>query len=83
MIADLPPRIELVDPPEERIQLPVNSGLPLAIRAEDPDFALREVIVRAVLGDRSLPIHDGVCPTRRRSNLLNAWHAMGRSLSRR
>jgi len=56
VIADLPPRVELIDPPEEPVQLPVGGVLPLKIRAEDPDFALREVTVRAVLGDRSLPI---------------------------
>jgi len=56
VIADLPPEVRLVNPPAERIRLPVNGVLPLAVHAEDPDFALREVAVRAVRGDRSLPI---------------------------
>ncbi|MBN1589303.1 MAG: hypothetical protein JW888_07295 [Pirellulales bacterium] len=56
VIADLPPEVRLVDPPADHIQLPVNGILSLTVRAEDPDFALREVGVHAVLGERSLPI---------------------------
>ncbi len=56
VIADMPPRIELVDPPDEQIQLPVNGTLELQVRAEDPDFALRRVSIRAERDGRSLPI---------------------------
>ena len=56
VIPDLPPEVALVDPPEESIQLPENGSLELKIRAEDPDFALREVTLRAERAGKGLPI---------------------------
>ncbi|MBN2216578.1 MAG: hypothetical protein JW719_04305 [Pirellulales bacterium] len=56
VIVDRLPEVRLVDPPRDRAQLPVNGVLPLKVRAEDPDFALREVAIRAVHNERSLPI---------------------------
>ncbi|NUQ60895.1 MAG: hypothetical protein HUU20_00290, partial [Pirellulales bacterium] len=57
VIADLPPDVRLVDPPEDKIELPVHGALELKIRAEDPDFALRRIALRAQRDDkRSLAI---------------------------
>jgi len=56
VIPDLRPDIRLVDPPPEEIQLPENGALDLRVRAEDPDFALRRVVLRAERDGRSLPI---------------------------
>ena len=56
MIRDLPPEVQLVDQPQEEIQVAENGKLPIKVRAEDPDFALRRVTLRAVHDGRSLPI---------------------------
>ena len=56
VIPDRPPVVSLVDPPEDRVQLPENGSLELKIHAEDPDFALREVVLRAERGGKGLPI---------------------------
>ncbi len=54
--ADRPPNVRLVDPPDDEVKLPINGVLPLKISAEDPDFALRRVGLRAERGRLSLPI---------------------------
>jgi len=56
VIADLPPEIRFVDPPPEETELAEDGMLELRVRAEDPDFALRRVVLRAERGERSLPI---------------------------
>ena len=56
VIRDLPPEIRLVDPPPEEIELPEDGVLELRIRAQDPDFALRRVALRAECDERPLGI---------------------------
>lgn len=56
VIRDEPPEIHFVDPPPEQIELPVDGVLELKVRAEDPDFALRRVVLKAERDGRSLPI---------------------------
>jgi hypothetical protein len=56
VIADLPPRVELKNPPQEHIQLPAGGSLQLQVEAEDADYALRKVAVRAESDGRGLPI---------------------------
>ena len=56
VIPDLKPEVRLVDPPPEEIDLPENGILELRVHAEDPDFALRSVSLRAERDGRSLPI---------------------------
>jgi len=56
VIRDLPPEISLVDPPPEQIELPEDGVLELQIRAQDPDFALRRVALRAECDERPLGI---------------------------
>lgn len=56
VIADLPPDVRFVDPPDDKIELPLNATLQWTVRAEDPDFALRRVAVRAECNGRSLAI---------------------------
>ena len=56
VIADRLPEIRFVDPPPEDSQLSVNAALTLNILAEDPDFALRRVALRAECDGKSLLI---------------------------
>jgi collagen type III alpha len=56
VVADRAPEIRFIDPPPEDSQLPVNATLTLKILAEDPDFALRRVALRAQCEGRSLLI---------------------------
>ncbi len=56
VIRDLPPEVQLVEPQNEEVQVPEDGQVAIKVRAEDPDFALRRVVVRAVRDDRSLPI---------------------------
>jgi len=56
VLRDLKPEISFLKPPPEEIELPENGILELQIRAEDPDFALRRVVLRAERDDQSLPI---------------------------
>jgi hypothetical protein len=56
VIPDLAPEIEFVDPPAEEIELPLGGILDLKVRAEDRDFGLRRVELRAECEGRSLPI---------------------------
>lgn len=56
VVRDQPPEIQFVDPPAEEIQLPVNGALELKLRAQDPDFGLRRVVLHAERDKRSLPI---------------------------
>lgn len=43
IIPDQPPQGTWLEPAQEEISLPVDGTLPLRIRAEDPDFGLRQV----------------------------------------
>lgn len=43
--ADEPPQIAFTAPEKDDVSVPENGALNLAVRAKDPDFALREVIV--------------------------------------
>ncbi|HID77266.1 MAG TPA: hypothetical protein EYP56_14880, partial [Planctomycetaceae bacterium] len=56
VIPDRPPRISFVDPPPERILLPVDGARLFRLRAEDPDFALRQVVFRGEREGRPLSI---------------------------
>ncbi|NQT14283.1 MAG: hypothetical protein HQ582_16120, partial [Planctomycetes bacterium] len=53
---DLKPKISFLKSPPEEVELPENGVLELQIRAEDPDFALRRVVLRAERDDEPLPI---------------------------
>ncbi len=56
VVHDLPPEVQLVEPRQEEVQLAVAGRLMIRVRAEDPDFALRRVALRAELRGKSLPI---------------------------
>ena len=43
VIPDLPPAARWESPRETRVSVPVNGNLPLRIKAEDPDFGLRQI----------------------------------------
>jgi hypothetical protein len=47
---DLTPEIEILTPVQERIELPVDRGQPIEVRAIDPDYGLKTVQLRAVAG---------------------------------
>jgi len=46
VIRDLPPDVQLVEPQQTEVQVPVNGKLPIKTLAEDPDFGLRRVVLR-------------------------------------
>ena len=56
VIADRVPEVRFIDPPPDESQLPVNATLTLTVLAEDPDFALRRVVLRAQCEGKSLLI---------------------------
>lgn len=56
VIRDLPPKIHLLDPPQEEVQLAEDGRLEIRVDAVDPDFALRKVVLRAECGGRNLLI---------------------------
>ncbi|MBU4271160.1 MAG: hypothetical protein KKA28_04775 [Planctomycetes bacterium] len=57
VVRDLPPEIQPIEPLEREVQVAENGRLTIRVRAEDPDFALRRVTLRAVRDDnRSLSI---------------------------
>ncbi len=56
VIRDLPPEVFVLDQPAEDVQVPENGSLDIKIRAEDPDFGLRRVAIRAERDGRSLSI---------------------------
>ncbi len=56
VIPDLPPEVQLVDPPANETAVAENGSLPIRVRAKDPDFALRSVTLRAEHGGHSLSI---------------------------
>lgn len=45
VVPDMPPMGSWVEPTETRLVVPVNGSLPLRLRAEDPDFGLRRVVL--------------------------------------
>lgn len=45
VVPDMPPAGSWVEPTETRLVVPVNGSLPLRLRAEDPDFGLRRVVL--------------------------------------
>ena len=56
VVRDLAPEIRFEDPPATDIELPENGVLALQVRAQDPDFALRHVALRAECSGRDLGI---------------------------
>lgn len=56
IIPDKKPDVRLVDPPDDPVQIPVTGSLDLKVRAEDPDFGLRRVQLRAEREGRGLVI---------------------------
>ncbi|MEN6493747.1 MAG: DUF4175 family protein [Thermoguttaceae bacterium] len=55
VIRDQPPEINFLNAPPKDVELPENGSLELKVRAEDPDFGLRRVAVRAEFDKKSLP----------------------------
>jgi hypothetical protein len=56
VVRDLPPEVQIVDPQQDDIQVPENGRLEIRVRAEDPDYALRRVALRAEKEGRGLAI---------------------------
>jgi hypothetical protein len=56
VIPDLRPEVRLVDPPADEVRLPRNGRLDLKVHAEDPDFGLRKVSIRAQREGKSLAV---------------------------
>ncbi len=53
---DLPPDVEIVSPKEEDAGVAKDGSLDVRVRAEDPDFALRRVILQLEREGRSQPL---------------------------
>ena len=47
VLADQKPEIEVSTPQEKEVQVPLDGQLDIRVRAKDPDFALRKVVLRA------------------------------------
>ena len=56
VIPDLSPKIHFDPPPPEELELPVSGSVQLKVHAEDPDFGLRRVAIRAEREGRGLLI---------------------------
>ena len=56
VIPDLPPDVRIVEPQAQETPVAENGRLPIKLRAEDPDFALRSVALRAECDGRRLPL---------------------------
>ncbi|MBN2475425.1 MAG: hypothetical protein JXB62_12510, partial [Pirellulales bacterium] len=56
VIRDLPPEIQLLEPQQEDVQLGEDGRLQIRVRAEDPDFALQRVLLRAECAGRPLAV---------------------------
>lgn len=56
VIPDLKPEVRFVDRPPDEARVPESGSLPLKVRAEDPDFGLRRVTLRAEKEGRGLAI---------------------------
>lgn len=56
VIADLPPRVDILAPEQDLIRLAPDGVLPIRVRAEDADFALRKVVVRTSHDGQVLPL---------------------------
>jgi len=62
---DRAPTVELVLPDQPDLEVPLNGVVSVAVRAEDPDFALREVALHVRRGTDVLlrePLHDASSP---------------------
>ncbi len=56
VIRDLPPEVVLLEPREQQARVPADGRATIRVRAEDPDFGLRRVSLRAVSGGRDLEL---------------------------
>ncbi len=56
VIRDLPPEVALLEPREQQVRVAADGQLTIRVRAEDPDFGLRRVSLRAVSGGRDLKL---------------------------
>jgi hypothetical protein len=45
VVRDLPPDVQILEPREQETAVPINGRLAIRLRAEDPDFALRRVLL--------------------------------------
>jgi len=56
VIPDQRPEVRFLDPPPDELQLPATGSVELKVRAEDPDFGLRRVAIRAEREGRGLMV---------------------------
>jgi hypothetical protein len=50
VVPDLAPEVEILDPTQNRITIPVSGRRKIEVRAVDPDFGLSRLMLRAVAG---------------------------------
>ena len=56
VVRDRPPEVKFAAPEQEEVQVPVDGQLEIGVWAQDPDFGLRRVAIRAERDGASLPI---------------------------
>jgi hypothetical protein len=66
-VRDLPPEVQIVHPQEEDASVAADGQLEIRVRAEDPDFALRRVVLQFEQGGKNLltkPLLNLVAPAK-------------------
>lgn len=56
VLRDLPPEVQVVEPAEEEVAVAENGQLDIRVRAADPDFGLRQVVLRLQRKGTDLPV---------------------------
>jgi collagen type III alpha len=56
VLRDLPPEVQIVDPQKDETNVPLDGKLLIRVRAEDPDYGLSRVAIRAKLKEQELNI---------------------------
>lgn len=56
VIRDRSPVVEILEPSGEEVNVPIDGQVIIRVRAEDPDYGLRKVALRALRGQADLPI---------------------------
>ncbi len=56
VLRDLPPEVQIVEPQKDETNVALDGKLEIRLRAEDPDYGLRRVAIRAELNKQELKI---------------------------
>ena len=56
VVRDLPPDVQVIEPQKDEVHVAEDGEAVIRLRAEDPDFALQRVTLKAELREKALPI---------------------------